>query len=152
MMQKTIVGKRVGSALNRDRLSYFQGLLLLKKQEALKGIESFSQSRKLELNVSQNGQVSDERVANHLADPSAKEKLISKNKNLINRISQALERVERGDYGVCAECGQPIDKKRLIARPFTKLCLSCKKKEESKENQLKGGNGTRRRHFSNLYA
>ena len=41
------------------------------------------------------------------------------------RIAGALERLERGDYGYCVSCGEPIAAKRLQLDPATPLCLSC---------------------------
>jgi RNA polymerase-binding transcription factor len=46
------------------------------------------------------------------------------------QIRQALEAIEEKSYGVCDDCGSKIGKKRLIALPFTKLCIECKNEEE----------------------
>jgi len=40
-------------------------------------------------------------------------------------VDDALKRIENGTYGICESCDEIIDKERLIAMPFTKLCLSC---------------------------
>lgn len=45
-------------------------------------------------------------------------------------IDEALERIKRGDYGRCVECGQEISRDRLEAVPYAKLCLECKAKAE----------------------
>lgn len=41
---------------------------------------------------------------------------------------RALERIERGDYGFCVECGDEISAGRLEARPEAALCITCAKK------------------------
>ena len=41
-------------------------------------------------------------------------------------VEHALQKFEKGTYGLCEECGQPIDPARLEALPQAKLCLSCK--------------------------
>ena len=41
-------------------------------------------------------------------------------------VEHALQKFEEGTYGLCEECGQPIDPARLEALPQAKLCLSCK--------------------------
>jgi DnaK suppressor protein len=41
------------------------------------------------------------------------------------RIDAALARVKAGTYGTCAECGEPIDPRRLEAAPFAVLCADC---------------------------
>lgn len=42
------------------------------------------------------------------------------------QIKDALEAIENDKYGICEECGEKINKKRLKALPFAKLCYSCK--------------------------
>jgi DnaK suppressor protein len=40
-------------------------------------------------------------------------------------LRQALERIEAGNYGVCQQCGQPINPERLEILPATSLCVAC---------------------------
>ena len=58
-------------------------------------------------------------------------------RKLIAKIKDALERLEIGTYGICEECGEDISEKRLKARPVTTLCIDCKKKQENQE-KVKG--------------
>lgn len=58
-------------------------------------------------------------------------------RRLIKKIRQALERIEDGTYGICAECGEEIGVSRLKARPVTRLCINCKSKQEEDE-RLRG--------------
>jgi RNA polymerase-binding transcription factor DksA len=44
-------------------------------------------------------------------------------------VEAALERIETGSYGVCAECGDPISEKRLRALPWAELCVDCESGE-----------------------
>jgi len=41
-------------------------------------------------------------------------------------IEHALHKKEQGTYGLCDDCGQPIDPNRLEALPQANLCLNCK--------------------------
>jgi len=41
-------------------------------------------------------------------------------------VEHALQKFEKGTYGLCDSCGQPIDPARLEALPQANLCLSCK--------------------------
>lgn len=52
---------------------------------------------------------------------------------LLDKIEQSLQRLEEGDYWWCDECGAWIGFKRLRARPVTTLCIICKEKRERKE-------------------
>jgi DnaK suppressor protein len=48
----------------------------------------------------------------------------------INRLTAALERVDNGTYGICIECGRPIEKARLEAIPEVERCRECQEKQE----------------------
>ena len=50
--------------------------------------------------------------------------------DLIVQIDDALDRMERGTYGQCDECGEPIGMRRLQIRPYAALCVACKQREE----------------------
>lgn len=52
-------------------------------------------------------------------------------------IEDALGRIESGNYGACDECGEPIGEARLMALPFTKVCIDCKSKDEREKGARK---------------
>ena len=54
-------------------------------------------------------------------------------RRLIKKIDQALERIEEGTFGLCERCGEEIGTKRLKARPVTTYCIHCKTKLEEEE-------------------
>ena len=58
-------------------------------------------------------------------------------RKLIGKIKEALDRLDNGSFGICEECGEEISEKRLKARPVTTLCIDCKKKQETQE-KVKG--------------
>lgn len=58
-------------------------------------------------------------------------------RKLIGKINEALERIETKEYGICEDCGEDIAEERLKARPVTTLCIDCKKKQEQDE-KLRG--------------
>ncbi|QQS60392.1 TraR/DksA family transcriptional regulator [Candidatus Falkowbacteria bacterium] len=43
-------------------------------------------------------------------------------------IDSALKSIEDGSYGICKYCGNEIEEKRLLIRPFSSSCVSCKTK------------------------
>jgi RNA polymerase-binding transcription factor DksA len=49
-------------------------------------------------------------------------------------VARALERLERGEYGTCEACGQPIGDARLAARPAARLCLRDQELAEAEES------------------
>lgn len=58
-------------------------------------------------------------------------------RKLILKIKEALKRIEDGTFGICEICGEPIDLKRLEARPVTTLCIDCKMEQE-REEKMRG--------------
>ncbi len=44
----------------------------------------------------------------------------------LREIERALEKMEKGKYGICEKCGKEIEEEKLKANPATKFCLKCK--------------------------
>ena len=53
---------------------------------------------------------------------------------LLNKIREAMTRLEAGEIDECEECSEPIGFKRLLARPVTTLCFECKTAREQVES------------------
>lgn len=60
-------------------------------------------------------------------------------RKLIKKIEDALERLSEDDFGYCEACGVEIGMRRLEARPTATLCIDCKTLSEIKEKQNQGG-------------
>lgn len=54
-------------------------------------------------------------------------------RKLLKKINEALERMDAATYGTCERCGGDIPYKRLKARPVTTLCINCKTLQEQEE-------------------
>jgi DnaK suppressor protein len=54
-------------------------------------------------------------------------------RKLLKKIDEALERMNAATYGICERCGGDIPYKRLKARPVTTLCINCKTLQEQEE-------------------
>jgi DnaK suppressor protein len=57
-------------------------------------------------------------------------------RKLLKKISQSLQRIESGDYGFCDETGEPIGLGRLIARPTATLSLEAQQRRELKQKMF----------------
>ena len=71
--------------------------------------------------------------ASSYTDKTVEMKAINRQIKLISKIEQALTRIKDGTYGFCAETGEPIGIKRLIARPIAELCILAQEKHEKEE-------------------
>ncbi len=58
-------------------------------------------------------------------------KLKQTDAKILQAIEEALFRLEKGTYGVCRDCGDPIASARLEAIPWTRVCISCKQKQNT---------------------
>jgi len=72
--------------------------------------------------------------------------LVQMKSETLNKINDALARLEQGDYGYCFDCGDEIAEKRLRALPFAVRCKDCEEARETAEqrerqlNARRGGN------------
>ncbi|MGK0375198.1 MAG: DnaK suppressor protein [Arenicella sp.] len=57
-------------------------------------------------------------------------------RKLLKKIDQTIDRVDSNDYGWCDRCGIEIGIRRLEARPTAELCVDCKTLNEIKERQM----------------
>ncbi len=60
-------------------------------------------------------------------------RLRGREKAHLSKLNLALRKIEDGSFGTCVECDEPINKKRLEARPETQLCIRCKEDQERDE-------------------
>jgi DnaK suppressor protein len=101
--------------------------LLEKERELLSGISR----------IQMDGRGVDPAGAQDMADQADscynKESLFQQSTNardLLMLVQAALRREEEGEFGLCAECGAPVQKKRLEAVPWARHCVACQELQE----------------------
>jgi DnaK suppressor protein len=65
-------------------------------------------------------------------------RLRGREQRLLKKIDEAVDRIETGVFGICDDCGNEIDIKRLEARPVTTMCIECKTLQEEEERLREG--------------
>jgi len=82
----------------------------------------------------------DETIFPELGDQASAEidrnfmlKLKGRERKLLAKIDEAIEKIDNGTYGTCESCGEEINIKRLEARPVTTMCIECKTEQEEEE-------------------
>jgi DnaK suppressor protein len=60
-------------------------------------------------------------------------RLRGRERKLLKKIEDAIDRIEQGLFGICDRCGEAIDIKRIEARPVTTMCIECKTQQEEEE-------------------
>jgi RNA polymerase-binding transcription factor len=110
-----------------------------KKLESFKKrLEERQQSlRKTVSRTEEDGRIADQDSAQDIADRAAssytKEFLFSQSNNdrqLLQMVETALQRIREGTFGECVSCGNEINAKRLEAVPWTRYCIECQEKLE----------------------
>tara|TARA_B100000809_G_scaffold232449_1_gene248359 strand:+ start:243 stop:659 length:417 start_codon:yes stop_codon:yes gene_type:complete len=71
--------------------------------------------------------------ASSYTDKNVEMRAINRQIKLISKIDQALKKIKDDTYGYCAETGEPIGIKRLMARPIATLCIAAQEKHEKEE-------------------
>jgi len=117
--------------LKKEDLEYFQGILQKQLDELVRGagktVDEMTEAEGKESFPDPTDRASME------SDRNFELRIRDRERKLINKIRKALEKVEDGSFGFCEVCGEPIDFKRLEARPVTTHCIDCKTSEEEEE-------------------
>ena len=116
-------------SMDKKRLAYFKDLLTKRKEgliaEASKTIVDMSDDEETFPDPTDRASLETDR--NFLL------RIRDRERKLILKIDEALERIEDGTFGICELCGDDISDERLKARPVTTLCIDCKTDSEEKE-------------------
>ena len=106
--------------MNKSDLLRFKSLLLSKRQE-------LSTGKGLADSISAAGELRGDPVdmATGKTDAATQIRLHQTNGKLLRAIDDALVRIRHEEFGICAECGEPISKARLEAVPWTRYCRDC---------------------------
>jgi len=116
--------------MNQEKLIYFKGLLEGKiralLEEAEKAVNGMGHER------SEDFPDPTDRASLE-SDRNFQLRIKDRERKLIQKIKEALDRIEDGTFGTCESCGKPISEKRLMARPMTTQCIDCKTEDEQKE-------------------
>jgi DnaK suppressor protein len=103
---------------------------LLKKRAELSvaaGMKPIQTS--MEHNNGRQGDMADQASGNNEVHIALK--LKQTDAKILQAIDEALMRIEKGTYGICRDCGEPIAEARLNAIPWTRVCITCKEKQKA---------------------
>ncbi|MDE0723735.1 MAG: RNA polymerase-binding protein DksA [Alphaproteobacteria bacterium] len=114
--------------------AFFRDMLLTWRDELLK--ESQETMRELKNNSAIESDLNDQASLEY--EQTLELRTRDRERKLINKIDEALERIEEGEFGYCEETGDPIGLGRLMARPIATLCIEAKRRQEKKESGYAG--------------
>lgn len=112
-----------------DRLEFFRNLL----HERLEEILGEAEKTRVDMTGSAAPFPDPTDRASLETDRNFTLRIRDRERKLITKIREAMERIDAGTYGLCELCGGEIREKRLIARPVTTMCIDCKSQQEALE-------------------
>ena len=119
--------------LKPDKLQFFRFMLNQKISELLSDAEKTVSEM---TNGKENYPDPNDRASLE-SDRNFELRIRDRERKLIAKMREAIQRIDDGTYGICGACGCDISEKRLIARPVTTECIECKTKQEKLE-KMKG--------------
>src|ERR1700704_6662838 len=106
----------------------YKEMLLRKRGEILAEGSSKQITASMDVN-SRQGDLADQASGNN--EVHIQLKLKQTDAKILQAIEEALDRMEKGTYGICRDCGEEIAAPRLNAIPWTRVCITCKEKQSS---------------------
>lgn len=126
--------------LNKQRLETLRAGLLRRRDELLAELRDDAEHVRAEPFGALAGDArdqADEAVADLIADLEQAD--LSRDLGELRAVESALQRLKKGTYGTCADCGAEIDAARLKANPAAERCAPCQKAYEKTHATTQGG-------------
>lgn len=128
MTEEDVLNMPENDYMNQIQLEYFKIQLLKLEDEILE-------------NAKKTTQAFQEQETNYIADPSDRATIEEeyalelrtrdRERKLLQKIRNALELIDGGEYGYCEDTGEPIGIKRLLARPTASLSIEAQERRET---------------------
>jgi DnaK suppressor protein len=115
--------------MDTDKREHFRGVL----QEEMRVLLEEAGKTVLEMTADNTNFPDPNDRATQESDRSFELRIRDRERKLINKIKEALERIDEDTFGICEMCGEDISEARLKARPVTTLCIDCKIEQEKRE-------------------
>lgn len=117
--------------LLKSELKIYEKLLVKERDSILKGL-AYDSEQIARTQVEASGDLS--AYANHMADQGTEtekreisSQMLSQRRNTLFEIDHALRKIAEGKYGVCENCGKPVERRRLKFLPSARTCIKCAK-------------------------
>ena len=129
----------MAKGLSKLKIKKFRKLLEKKREALLKELDYLEGSSMKSTITEATGDISS--YSFHMADQGTdameREKAFlfaSREGRFLYHLNQALERIEKNEYGECENCGKPISDDRLSAVPHARFCIACKTHDDDRKS------------------
>lgn len=120
--------------MNPQQLAYFRDLLLAERKrlidESAKTVNDLKEFSAIEADPNDQATIEYEQTVEL--------RTRDRERKLVQKIDEAIQRIKDGDFGYCEETGDPIGIPRLLARPTATLCIEAKRRQEQTETGYAG--------------
>lgn len=113
--------------MDKRKVEHYRKQLLAKREEIRRMVSRSEQDGR----EADNGTTQD--PGDRAANSYTKEFLFHQsddNRRILQLIQDALQRADQGSYGLCVECQEDVQRKRLDAVPWARHCIECQEKQE----------------------
>ncbi|HXE75247.1 MAG TPA: TraR/DksA C4-type zinc finger protein [Candidatus Xenobia bacterium] len=112
--------------MDKKRLDFYRKKLEAKREELMRLMAQNEQEAMTADDATQD-------IADKAANSYTKEFLFSQSNNerfILQLVDEALKRLKNGGFGLCVQCNEEIQQKRIDAVPWARHCISCQEKQE----------------------
>ena len=129
-MQKKYIPNEKEKYMNTKQKMYFKTTLIKWKNEIIESNNKNLQLSEVDHEISSPDIVDQ---ASSQTEKTVEMRTLNRQRKLLTKINQAINRIKNDTYGYCEETGEPIGIKRLIARPIATLSIEAQEKHERNE-------------------
>lgn len=132
MTEQELLSQPAESYMDAAQLAFFHALLMAQRtelQERISGEFDALRQHEPSSDPSEIGTAEEQR--------QWQLRLLEREKKLLDKIDETLERMARGEYGWCKDTGEPIGLRRLLLRPTASLSIEAKERQERRERHLR---------------
>ncbi|MBA2123364.1 hypothetical protein B9J78_00215 [bacterium Unc6] len=129
---------RRNKTMTKKQMEKYKKILLKIKEQHTAKMNDFENTTRQETPRESSGEVSG--YPTHMADMASDTydrdfalNRVSMDQDILYAINEALNSIENGTYGTCESCSSKISQERLLAVPFTSLCIKCQGKKEKRQ-------------------
>ena len=115
--------------METTKLAWFRQMFETQRSQL---VNTYSKAQ-AEFSISKEELADEVDLTSYELEQSMRMRLRSREALYLNKINQALGRIQEGTFGLCMDCEDEIDVRRLEARPTATNCVSCKEASEHRE-------------------
>ena len=120
--------------MKKEKFEYFKKLLLEHKMQILnRGLIN----KVDDLHITSDDLADDGDLATTVINQQVTISMRAKERDKLQMIAVALEKIKNGTYGLCEDCDDPISEKRLTTQPWATLCITHAEEREREEEQFR---------------